>query len=77
VKALEIKKKKYGEDHIEYAITLQNLCGTRDNLGEYRKAKKGYLKALEIFKKCFGEDHIEYARPLQNLCNTLYNLGDY
>jgi hypothetical protein len=28
MKALEIKKKHYGEDHIDYAITLQNLCIT-------------------------------------------------
>jgi hypothetical protein len=31
--------KHYGGDHIEYAFTLQNLCNTLDNLGEYEKAK--------------------------------------
>jgi hypothetical protein len=28
MKALEIIKKHYGEDHVEYAVTLQNLCIT-------------------------------------------------
>jgi hypothetical protein len=34
-KALEIKKKQYGEDHVEYATTLGNLSGVLSNLGEY------------------------------------------
>jgi hypothetical protein len=33
-------------------------------LGEYEKAKEGYLKALEIEKKYYGEDHVEYACTL-------------
>jgi tetratricopeptide (TPR) repeat protein len=77
LKALEIKKKHYGEDNVEYAITLQNLCGTLNNLGEYEKAKEGYLKALNIKKKHYGDDHIEYARTLENLCITLMSLGEY
>jgi hypothetical protein len=32
---LEIEKKHYGEDHVEYAITLGNLSGVLKNLGEY------------------------------------------
>jgi hypothetical protein len=28
LKALEIIKKFFGEDHVEFANTLQNLCGT-------------------------------------------------
>jgi tetratricopeptide (TPR) repeat protein len=77
LKALEIKKKNYGEDHIEYAKTLQNLCISLKSLGEYENAKEGYLKALEIDKKHYGEDNVEYAITLQNLCGTLNDLGEY
>jgi hypothetical protein len=41
LKALEIKKKHYGDDHVDYASTLQNLCNTLNALGEYEKAKEG------------------------------------
>jgi hypothetical protein len=51
LKVIEIKKKHYGEDHIEYAKTLQNLCNTLNNLGEYENAKEGCLKELEIKNK--------------------------
>jgi tetratricopeptide (TPR) repeat protein len=59
-KVLDIRKRHYGEDHIEYATTQQNLCMILEKLGEYDKAKEGYLKVLEINKKSFGEDHIFY-----------------
>jgi hypothetical protein len=36
---LEIKKKHYGEDHIEYAITLENLSNEISHLGDYEGAK--------------------------------------
>jgi hypothetical protein len=35
MKILNIKKKNQGEDNVEFAITLQNLCNTFYNLGEY------------------------------------------
>ena len=57
-KALEIEKKNFGEDHIEYATTLGNLSGVLRNMGDYRLAKDGYQKSLEIAKKHFGEEHI-------------------
>jgi hypothetical protein len=36
---LEIKKKHYGEDHVEYAKTLNNLSIELSNLGDYKGAK--------------------------------------
>jgi hypothetical protein len=35
VKALEIKKKNFGEEHVHYALTLDNLSGTLEKLGDY------------------------------------------
>ena len=57
LKALEIKKKAFGEEHVQYAITLDNLSSAMHDLGDYEGAKEGYLKALEIKKKYFGENH--------------------
>jgi hypothetical protein len=36
---LEIKKKHYGEDHVEYASSLHNLSIELSNLGDYEGAK--------------------------------------
>jgi hypothetical protein len=48
LKALEIKKKHYGEDHIEVAKTLEKLCASLEKIGEYKKAKEGYMNVLDI-----------------------------
>jgi hypothetical protein len=39
---LEIQKKHLGEDHIDYAVTLNNLCIILDKLGDFEKAIEGY-----------------------------------
>jgi hypothetical protein len=39
LKALEINKRSYGEDHVEYATTLENLSIVFRNLGDYEEAK--------------------------------------
>jgi hypothetical protein len=39
LKALEINKKHYGEDHVEYARTLENLSNLLGQLGDYENAK--------------------------------------
>jgi hypothetical protein len=43
--------KYYGEDNIEYALTLHNLCYILEKLGEYKKSKVGYLRVFEIEMK--------------------------
>ena len=50
LKALEINKKHYGENHPEYGSTLSNLASVMRYLGDYLGAKESYLKALEIKK---------------------------
>jgi tetratricopeptide (TPR) repeat protein len=77
LKALEIFKKNYGEEHVQYTFILGNLSGTLYKLGDYKGAKEGNLKALEIFKKNYGEEHVRYASTLGNLSSTLNKLGDY
>jgi tetratricopeptide (TPR) repeat protein len=64
LKALEINKRSFGEDNVQYATTLGNLSGVLLNLGDYEGAKQGFLKALEINKKNYGKDHVIYARNL-------------
>jgi hypothetical protein len=39
LKALEINKRSFGEDHVEYARTLNNLSNVLRDLGDYEGAK--------------------------------------
>ena len=39
LEALEIDKRVYGEDHVEYAKTLGNLSSAINYLGDYEGAK--------------------------------------
>jgi hypothetical protein len=39
LKALEINKKSYGEDHVQYAQTLENLSIVLRDLGDYEGAR--------------------------------------
>jgi tetratricopeptide (TPR) repeat protein len=77
LKALEINKRSYGENHVNYARTLGNLSIVLMHLGDYEGAKEGYLKALEINKRSYGENHIKYVKNLENLSIVLINLRDY
>jgi hypothetical protein len=37
--ALEINKSSFGENHVDYARTLENLSNVLKNLGNYEGAK--------------------------------------
>jgi hypothetical protein len=42
MKIVEIKKRNFGEDHIEYANSLENLSIVMLDLGDYKEAIAGY-----------------------------------
>jgi hypothetical protein len=35
-------------------------------LGDYKLAKKGFLRSADLNKKFYGEDHPEYAKTIFN-----------
>jgi hypothetical protein len=39
LKVLEIKKRSFGEDNVQYATTLMNLSNVLKELGDYEEAK--------------------------------------
>ena len=50
-KAMEIRGGLLGENHPDYALSLNNLAGLYLRLGEYAKAEPLYHQALEIWKR--------------------------
>ena len=76
-KAVEIAKKTLGENHLDYAYSLNNLAVLYGNMGQYEKAEPVYLEAIKIRKKVLGESHPSYANSLNNLAVLYGNMGQY
>ena len=75
--ALEIRKKVLGEEHQDYAGSLNNLGILYSDMGDYKAAEPYYKQALEIQKKAFGEQHPSYAGSLNSLGVLYKKMGDY
>ncbi len=56
-----------GENHPDYATSLNNLAKLYREMGEYSKAEPLFRNALEICKRALGENHPNYATSLNNL----------
>ena len=67
--ALEICKKVLGENHPDYATSLNNLAVLYHSQGDYARAEPLFRQALEIRKKALGENHPDYATSLNNLAS--------
>jgi tetratricopeptide (TPR) repeat protein len=75
--ALEIRKKVLGEEHPDYASSLNDIGGLYSNMVDYKAAEPYYKQALEIRKKVLGEEHPDYASSLNSLGGLYSNMGDY
>jgi tetratricopeptide (TPR) repeat protein len=76
-KALELKKKIYGEDSLSVADTLHNLGIVLDSQGRYDEAAADFRKALEIRSQKLGPDDPEVARSLNSLAINYWNQEKY
>jgi tetratricopeptide (TPR) repeat protein len=74
-KALEIKKKILGEDHLDVADTYNMMAIVLRSQGKLDDAMELYGKALEIKKKTLGEDHSDAAGVYNNMANVLQLQG--
>ena len=55
-KALDSAIATLGENHQDYAATLNNLAGLYQSMGNYAAAEPLYRQALKIERKVLGED---------------------
>ena len=64
--ALEIRKRVLGENHTDYAISLNNLAVLYEDMGQYEKAEPAQLaKALEIGSGYRAKSHPITHEPEQ------------
>ncbi|OUL27387.1 tetratricopeptide repeat protein [Nostoc sp. RF31YmG] len=72
---LEVTKKRLGEEHPDFADSLNNLALLYKSQGKYREAEPLYLQALELRRRLLGEEHSDVALTLNNL-TVLYDLQE-
>ena len=77
IRALAIREKALGKDHLDVATNLNNLAGLHHKKGEYGQALPLYVRALAINEKAVGNDHPEVGESLNSLAVLFDALGEY
>jgi tetratricopeptide (TPR) repeat protein len=76
--AMEIQRNTLGEDHPDYAASLNGLAGLYSyHMREYAKAEPLFKQAMEIRRKALGENHPSYAWSLDDLAWLYERMGEY
>ncbi len=76
-KALELKRKAYGDRSLSVADTLQNLGIILDEQGQNEAASASFRRALDIRSQILGPDDPEVARSLNSLAISYWNQEKY
>jgi tetratricopeptide (TPR) repeat protein len=66
-RALAIREKALGSDHIDIANSLNNLGGLLYRMGDLATARPYLERALRIFEKALGPDHPHTRTARNNL----------
>jgi tetratricopeptide (TPR) repeat protein/CHAT domain-containing protein len=75
--AVELERRRVGDDHPEYADCLAELGSLRHALGDYAAAEPLHRRALEIRRARLGERHPDFAASLDHLGAVYRGLGRY
>ena len=73
---LDIRLKRFGEEHAVIAKSYVNLGITQYSLGNFNAALDSEQHALDIRLKLFGEEHAVTADSYHNLGATQHSLGN-
>ncbi len=71
----EIRRTALGEDHPDFATSLNNLAGLYYSMGRYEEAEPLYKQSTEIRRTALGEDHPDFSQSLNNLALLYYSMG--
>ena len=77
LKALDIKEKILGTEHLEMADVYNELACIYERQGKNREALKLYNKSLYISERMLGEEHPDTATVYNNLAGVYISLWDY
>lgn len=76
-KALVIREKCLGEDHLDVAGSYQNIGQSLCKLGDFQGALAAYRESLSILESLLGENHANVAVAHSLLGNVLHEQGDF
>lgn len=76
VKALEIRKRIYGDRHIRVGVTLNSLGLLYLKLGDYQRCIDYLTQSLACYEAHYGENHYKTAIVYANLGVTHVDIGD-
>jgi CHAT domain-containing protein/Tfp pilus assembly protein PilF len=76
-RALALREKVLGPDHLDVAQTLNDLAVLHQEKGDHARAEPLYQRALAIREKALGPDHPDVARSVNNLAELYRAKGDY
>ena len=75
--ARDIVRQVLGEQHPNYAASLNNLAVLYQDMGNYAAAEPLLRQALDIRRQALGEQHPDYATSLNNLAVLYDAMGNY
>ena len=76
-KALVIRERCLGEDHLDVAGSYQNIGESLCKLGDFQGALAAYRESLSILESLLGENHSDVAESHSLLGGVLYQQGDF
>src|SRR5262245_16156182 len=76
-RALEIREKELGPEHLDVARSLNNLANLNRVKGDHAKAEALYQRALAIREKTLGAEHPDVAASLNGFANLRHDKADY
>jgi tetratricopeptide (TPR) repeat protein len=76
-KTIEIRKKTFPSNHLNFANTYNNIGMAYHKMGEYPKALSHYEKALAIKQQSLPPNHPDLAMSYSNIGVVHKNMGDY
>ena len=74
---LRVMHDRFGEDHPDVAISLNNLAGLYESQGRYSEAEPLFQRALALRRSLLGEEHPNVAMSLNNLAELYRSQGRY
>ncbi|MEA5624084.1 tetratricopeptide repeat protein, partial [Nostoc sp. UHCC 0251] len=75
--SLSVVRKRFGDEHLDVATSLNNLAFLYDSQGRYSEAEPLYIEALSIRKRLLGDEHPDVATSLNNLAFLYDSQGRY
>ena len=76
-RALAIRRRSHGDEHLEVAESLYELAIVRQLEGDFEAARAALSESLEIRRRLLGDEHSEVAECLNEMGLIAYNLGRF